>query len=216
MDTGAQSVRLEYSAEEEVVAGLGGPAANDTAMTMHDRRIAETARFILKEKTRAEHEATEAAFDRYDLTRADHYRCFLIAHASALPRLELGATGKGWKGWHPRLPMISDDLAALGATLPVPVIAPSISDVAAWGVQYVLEGSRLGGRVLAARVPEGMPTRYLRPAPDMAIRWQAFCASLDSAALSGGEAWMDEVVDAAIETFRVFRLCAETVAEDLA
>lgn len=95
------------------------------------------------------------------------------------------------------------------------MLAPAMSPIAAWGVQYVLEGSRLGGKLLAKRLPAGAPSRYLAPAADMSARWQAFCAALDAEAMRGGARWMDEVTDSAKETFRAFRRSAETLAGDL-
>lgn len=173
-----------------------------------------SARFVLREVTSVDHLETEAAFAPFDIAEPDDYRRFLLAHAMVLPRFELGVTGQGWRDWHPRLPYLADDLAALGEELPVAMLAPAMSPVAAWGVQYVLEGSRLGGKLLARRLPEGAPSRYLRPHADMSVRWQAFCAALDAEASRGGARWMDEVTDSAKETFRAFRRSAETLAGD--
>lgn len=189
--------------------------ANDVITHASIARSGRSARFTLRDATGNEHEATEHAFGAFDQSRRDHYRLFLEAHAMVLPRFELGVTGLGWSGWEPRYPFLADDLAALGAHLPVPMLAPAISPVAAWGVQYVLEGSKLGGRVIAARLGAGFPARYLQSAPDMPARWQAFCAALDSEAIAGGPEWMNEVIDSAIETFQAFRRAAETLAGDL-
>lgn len=172
-----------------------------------------TARFVLRDRTREEHDATEEAFAPFDLADISHYRAFLTAHAMALPRLELHVTGLGWQGWLPRYPRLADDLAALAIPLPAPMITFSVSPVAAWGVQYVLEGSRLGGRVLSDRVPDGLPRSYLSPDADMGRKWQAFCAAFDDACT--GTDWLDEVTDAAIETFRAFRRGATAMAEDI-
>lgn len=182
---------------------------------MPDHARTRSARFVLREATSPDHLATEAAFAPFDIPLRDDYRRFLIAHAMVLPRFELGVTGQGWRDWQPRLPYLADDLAALGEDLPVAMLAPKMSPVAAWGVQYVLEGSRLGGRLLAARLPADAPSRYLAPATDMSARWQAFCAALDEEAARGGSQWMDEVTDSAKETFRAFRRSAETLAGDL-
>jgi len=215
MDNRAHIPRPDHVGEIFAPSGhIDRLAANDVTI-VEGGGPPKSARFILRERTRGEHEATECSFAEYDIARPDHYRQFLIAHATALPRLELGVTGLGWKDWCPRFPMLADDLAALGAPLPAPIIAPQVTPVSAWGMQYVMEGSRLGGRVLAARLPAGAPARYLSPAPDMAIRWQGFCAALDRAAAQGGEAWLEEVVDSAIETFRVFRLGADAMLGDL-
>lgn len=174
-----------------------------------------TARFFLRERTRQQHEATEAAFAPFDLSDPAHYRSFLTAHAMVLPRIELSVTGRGWSGFHPRLPRVADDLAALGAWLPVPMIAPSVSEAGTWGVQYVLEGSKLGGRVLASRLAEGSPARYLTPDADMSANWQDFCAAFDKAAAGASLDWLEEAVSAAIETFQCFRKAANAMAEDL-
>lgn len=179
-----------------------------------DAARARTGRFTLRAATAAEHLATETAFAPFDIAVPDDYRRFLIAHAIVLPRFELGVTGQGWAGWHPRLPFLADDLAALGEELPVAMLAPAISPVAAWGVQYVLEGSRLGGKLLAARLPAGAPSRYLQPAADMSARWQAFCAAFDTAAAAGGPRWLDEATDSAKETFQAFQRSANTLAGD--
>ena len=204
---GSQPLKFEYD------RGIPAGAANDSG-NGPDVRAAriETARLALRRHTREEHKATEAAFARFDIARADHYRAFLTAHAMALPRLERGLTCLGWRDWQPRFPCLADDLAALGASLPAPMIAPRISPTAAWGVQYVLEGSRLGGKPLSQRVGADMPRRYLAPRSDIAARWQAFCAAIDHAI---GMEMLDEVLDSAIETFRSFRHCAETMSEYL-
>ena len=42
----------------------------------------------LRAATASDHDAVDAGFGRYDLTDADDYRAFLIAHARALPAIE--------------------------------------------------------------------------------------------------------------------------------
>ncbi|WP_230279886.1 biliverdin-producing heme oxygenase [Croceicoccus sp. Ery15] len=178
-------------------------------------RSASGARFAMREQTRRQHEATEAAFAGYDLSRADHYRAFLTAHAAALPGIELAATGRGWKGFAPRLPLLADDLAALGAWLPAPMVTAELSDAGVWGAQYVLEGSKLGGRLLAKSVPDDAPATYLTPADTMSADWQDFCAGFEEAASAATPEWLDEAGTAAIECFQLFRRAATAVAEDL-
>lgn len=176
---------------------------------------ARGARFVLRDRTGPQHLATEAAFAPYDLTNPAHYRSFLTAHAMALPGLEIAVTGRGWKGFHPRLPRLADDLAALGAWLPAPMIASELCDAGVWGTQYVLEGSKLGGRMMAGMLAGDVPSRYLTPDPTMGADWQQFCAALDDAASDESSEWMDEVVHSAIETFQSFRRAASALTEDL-
>lgn len=175
----------------------------------------QTARMSLRQRTGDQHEATEVAFADYDLASPAHYRAFLTAHAVALPGLELAVTGRGWSGFTPRLPLLADDLAAMGAWLPAPMIASDLGDAGVWGAQYVLEGSKLGGRMLARVVPDDCACSYLTPGPGMSAEWQNFCAAFDAAASGNDEAWLDEACDAAIESFQFFRRAAVAVAEDL-
>lgn len=175
----------------------------------------ETARFYLRDKSRHQHEATEAAFAAYDLSRPTHYRAFLTAHALALPGLELAVSGRGWSGFQPRLPHLADDLAALDAWLPTPMIGSDLNDAGVWGTQYVLEGSKLGGKMLATRIPDGAPARYLAPAPTMSADWQAFCAAFDEAASRQSTDWLDQAALAATEAFQTFRRAAAALTEDL-
>ncbi|QQN73050.1 biliverdin-producing heme oxygenase [Croceicoccus sp. YJ47] len=188
------------------------PAKREAADITSER---QPARFVLRERTMAQHDATEAAFAPFDLSREEHYRAFLAAHAMALPGLELAVTGRGWPQWTPRFPQLADDLAALGAFLPMPIIASDARGAAAWGVQYVIEGSRLGGQLLVRQVPDGLPTRYLSPPVDHGARWRAFCDALDGEAAQHGPDWLDEASDSAIETFQHFRRAAQALSEDL-
>lgn len=91
---------------------------DDCTPGLDDAAGAPSARFALRTVTESDHLATEAAFAPFDIVAPEHYRRFLLAHAMVLPRFELGVTGQGWRDWHPRLPYLADDLAALGEELP--------------------------------------------------------------------------------------------------
>lgn len=105
------------------------------------------------------------------------------------------------------------DLAALGSTstgLPIPRL-PRIEDAAAaFGAAYVLEGSRLGGRIIAdileSRLDIG--TRhltYLRPpASQTATRWRTFLASLDSFGRAGDQSQWGATTSTAAGVFAAF------------
>jgi len=180
------------------------------------RPAVQSARFALRERTHNQHVATEGAFSDYDLTRVDHYRAFLTAQAMVFLGFELAVTGHGWNEFEPRLPQLADDLAALGTWLPAPMIAPYATGPAAWGVQYVLEGSRLGGRMLCKSLPAGVPARFLTPPADLSARWRRFGEALDAAASTGGAGFVNEASEAAIDAFQQFRRAARAMAEELA
>ena len=179
------------------------------------RAPSEGARFAIKRATDDEHARTEDAFAPFDLARPSHYAAFLRAHAMALPALELSVSARGWSAWQPRFMLLSDDLAALDVGLPAPMICSTPSEPGAWGIQYVLEGSRLGGRILLQRLPADAPRRYLSPLPPGAGDWKAFCAAFDAQARAHGETWIEEATAAAVETFRQFRKAAATAADDI-
>jgi len=92
-----------------------------------------------------------------------------------------------------RAPLLRAELAALGvdpAALPYAFDVPDVADVArALGVLYVLEGSTLGGQVLAREVTRGatgVPTAFLGGAGDATgARWTSFCRFAE--ALAAGD-----------------------------
>jgi heme oxygenase len=139
------------------------------------------------------------------------YRRFLHAHASVLAPIER-AVGLAslWNGWAPRLHLLRSDLEALGESLPAVSVPPvGASEAELWGMLYVVEGSRLGGAVLAARVGGEMPRRYLaeKPAPG---HWRLFLAALEEVGEAGSLAWRAEVVQGAHRGFALFGEAART------
>ncbi|MCW1431460.1 biliverdin-producing heme oxygenase [Novosphingobium sp. JCM 18896] len=117
----------------------------------------------LRAATRVDHEQVDAAYGRFALDTRDGYRDFLTAHARILPLAErLIDPGALVEGWHGRTQALHDDLAALGGEAPPELdFALPPGAAARWGALYVIEGSRLGGAVLARSVPEGLPAAYL-------------------------------------------------------
>lgn len=122
----------------------------------------------MRRGTRAGHDRVDAAFSRFDLgDRADYAR-FLRAQARAYLPVEdaLGATAvatlvPGWLA-HRRADALRADLEALGVSGPSPLPVPPLPTAAeALGAWYVLEGSRLGGALLARAVAPGLPAAFL-------------------------------------------------------
>lgn len=174
------------------------------------------ARRMLRAGTAEAHERLDARFGRFDLADADDYARFLTAHASALPAVERALDAGGMAAllddWpaRRRAGLIAADLAALGRPVPPPLPAPVPADPAAlWGAAYVVEGSRLGGAMLARRVGAGLPTGYLAT-PLPAGAWRKFLAALENALYS--DSMRASATRSALATFAIFSHAADEVA----
>jgi heme oxygenase len=171
-------------------------------------------RHALREATMACHERVDAAYGGFALSSPGAYRSFLIAHARALVPLERAVSRHTlWHEWQPRRALLLADLAALGA---VPPSQPDIeiADAAAgWGTLYVLEGSRLGGGILAKRVASGLPAAYLS-ARHAVGGWDRFTEALEQAGEQAGDqagegaAWRSRAIAGARAAFARFEQAA--------
>ena len=123
----------------------------------------------LRQATATMHQQVDRAFSAFQLTEAAGYRGFLCAHARVLLPLEQvldeAEAAQLLADWpqRRRSAALRADLADL-AVMPPPalVIDRPADEGALWGLLYVLEGSRLGGRVLAERVRRADPDQPLR------------------------------------------------------
>lgn len=187
------------------------PAPSD----LEDRAPAGTkaggrASLALREETRREHEAVDAAFGAFRLGERDGYARFLKAHARILPHAERVIDPAGLlPGWQGRSGALARDLAMLGVTAaprPVELVLPQ-GAAARWGALYVLEGSRLGGVVLSRAVPADLPAAYLgaRHGPG---GWRRILEALDHA--DEGADWRRDAAAGAKATFRAYLAAAET------
>ena len=112
---------------------------------------------------------------------------------------------------------LAGDLTACEALLPpdavshtpVPAARMSRSPAFVWGVSYVLEGSRLGGRVLYRQLAERLaphPLNYLQGAGEQTgAHWKAFLAQLRAQAF--GPAEVRSACDGAVEAFETLLAC---------
>jgi heme oxygenase len=158
----------------------------------------------LRAATASDHDAVDAGFGRYDLSDADDYRAFLIAHARALPAVEAWlAAIPGLAAFRSRGEALAEDLAALGEDMPAPMVfdVPP-STAAGWGAMYVVEGSRLGGIMLSRSVPDGMPSAYLG-AKHLSGEWRALLAAIDDE--PADEAWVEQAIVGARAAFDLYR-----------
>ena len=102
------------------------------------------------------------------------------------------------------MPLLKTDLSFLGSRLPTP--PPIVEDFSAamlHGVLYVLEGSRLGGRVLSLRVGAGLPKAYLRAVHGKG-EWRSFLTAFDAAADIESSSWLAGAVTGAKFAFDHF------------
>jgi heme oxygenase len=139
----------------------------------------------LRAGTRVAHEQLDGLFAGFDLADRASYAAFLLAHADALVPgeawLDANGAGRVTADWpdRRRAGALAADLAALGEALPSGEPFAAAADPASVaGVLYVIEGSRLGGRMLARGVAPGLAHTYLdagRGQPS----WPALLATLD-------------------------------------
>lgn len=165
------------------------------------------ARAALRSATGPDHERLDGLFERFDLSDANAYRAFLTAHAMALPAVERALDEAGFADLLPDWPdrrrgaALSNDLAAIDAPVPEPLPFPSPqSSAGQWGAAYVVEGSRLGGAMLAKRVGEGLPRSYLGT-PQAPGAWRNFLESLDKHLTSA-----EDIAEATARARAVFAL----------
>ncbi|WP_343527949.1 biliverdin-producing heme oxygenase [Sphingomonas sp.] len=163
----------------------------------------DSASAVLRDRTGPAHEAVDAAYGRYRLDDRESYAAFLIAHARALPAVEAWLADRAIAfPWRSRREALAADLAVLGRPMPDPLpFALPDDDAAGWGALYVIEGSRLGGVMLARQVEEGLPRRYLESGFGPG-EWRQFRQALDAAAVD--QAWIARAVTAAEQVFALY------------
>jgi heme oxygenase len=117
---------------------------------------------------------------------------------------------------------LAGDLVACDALLPPAAPAPfamatgavARSPAHAWGVSYVLEGSRLGGRLLFRQLAERLaphPLTYLQGAGEQTgSHWKDFLAQLRAQAF--GPEDMRKACDGAVEAFDTLLQCHRATA----
>jgi len=92
----------------------------------------------------------------------------------------------------------------LSAALPAEVVPPASEDAALLGYLYVIEGSKLGARMLGRQIASTLPTaprRFFSAASDPSS-WADFCAYADARCPPARQA---EAVKAALTMFDFFR-----------
>ena len=161
--------------------------------------MTEPLRQALRSATHDLHLRVDQAFSRFDLTDRWGYGDFLAVHARVLPGIEAALDGAGAAGlladWldRRRTAALRADLTDLERAMPPPQPAALVfpSRAALVGGLYVLEGSRLGGAVLARRViasPDPVArraTRYLAHGQGRRF-WSSFLEVLNAEPADAG------------------------------
>lgn len=177
-----------------------------------------TLRDRLRAATYKDHAALDAIASATDVGAAVGYARFLNASAAALTPLELALERAGVDGWLEDWPLrtrraaLARDLAVLGVSTPTAEPAATPSHSFGVGLLYVLEGSRLGARVLARRVRGAgldLPIAYLTHGDDANL-WRSFLAWLEAQPKVGLRT--DEAVAGARYGFQRFSTAFEAVA----
>jgi heme oxygenase len=144
-----------------------------------------SARSALRNATAKHHRRVDDLFSRFPLGDTSGYRAFLRAtaraHLSVERALDEAGAGLLLDDWPARRrgDDLRSDLDELGSEVPDAAPAPEFSESAAvLGAIYVLEGSRLGGRMLSRQVPARLPQSFLG-APGSSASWRSLLSVLD-------------------------------------
>jgi len=161
----------------------------------------------LRKASRAAHDHVDTAFSRFTLSDPASYRQFLLAHAQTVPAVETALVPHTLPAWTPRTRRLTQDLAALDVSMPPPAPFILATQAEAYGALYVLEGSRLGGKLLAARVPDGLPKAYLS-AIHQDGEWRNFLLTLSQTLDTQTETYRRNAISGVRKTFALFQSAA--------
>lgn len=145
---------------------------------------------FLRRTTRPWHDRVDEAYGRFDLASRPGLTAFLISQAAALLPMEQAIETCGaadfLRGWPRRRrgPALATDLQSLGLAVPLATYDVSLpSRLHGIGALYVLEGSKLGARVLLRRVAASPDADVRRATAFLAHSergdWAAFLSQLD-------------------------------------
>ena len=105
-------------------------------------------------------------------------------------------------------PQFARDLADLGEDMPPRLQLGYLDEAGSWGALYVVEGSRLGGVMLARSVGTDLPSRYLAAAHAPG-QWRAIREAIDTAGAHASPDWHDALLAGAAATFELYAKAAQ-------
>lgn len=165
------------------------------------------ARDALRTATAAEHDRVDRAFSTFDLSQRADYGAFLNAQAEAFLPVEAAIDAFDPRDVLPdwparrRSPQLIADLQRLGFEARTADLRPLFrTREEILGAIYVLEGSRLGGRMLARSVPADLPRSFIGTSDGG--MWRTLIEVLDRLLVSGDQHGL--AIDAARRVFALF------------
>lgn len=168
-----------------------------------------SAHRTLKARTAAAHNSLDATLAHFDLSNPEPYAAFLQIHARVLPAVEETLTRTpDLPPWRRRTHLLNCDLADLGRKPKRPMtIRERLCPAGTFGLLYVVEGSRLGGRMLLHSVGAGLPNRFLS-AVHRPGEWREILAELNRRAAREGAIWLEQAVSGAALGFQLYAIAA--------
>ncbi len=182
------------------------------------RENCQNLRGRLKEATAEAHRLLDARIGALDITIFADYRRFLEVIAAALLPLEAhlvaSNVGEIFPDWsrRSRRKAIKADLAKLDGEVRPITIERALNRNAVFGSMYVLEGSRLGARVLLKTVRAATDPRIAETAAYLGHGtgqqlWQSFVTTLAREPFTPSD--QTEVIDGALNAFELFATAVE-------
>ena len=179
----------------------------------------------LRQATAESHGMLDKQFGRFDLRQRAGYRGFLEASADALLPLEAALVEAGVKHLFPDWPLrsrrraILDDLARVDGMVRLLAVPPPLNFGQILGTTYVLEGSRLGAKILLKAVTQSSDpvvsttTAYLSHGSGQHL-WRSFLVMLERHTATLGRTLSSEkdVINGARQAFALFAQAAESRA----
>lgn len=164
----------------------------------------------LRDGTRAEHEAIEAALSIEHMSRAQYvrllerFRGYYGPLERTLASFDWGSVGIDFDARR-KVTKLERDLAVLGGRAIESADVPALQDLAeAFGALYVIEGASLGGQIISRMLrerwemtPERGGAFFYGYGPETGAMWRSFCAAISAFAPEGDA----RIVSSAVRTF---------------